>query len=241
MRSILTSIRPLRSTYLKNKLPAFGSNQLSCYYQSNRSFSKVVDDLLEQKQALSVDMPDVMDAKEGKVTKWLKSEGETFHVGEYLCQISIAGLEIALECQHYGIVMEKLVNEGQIIEVGEPIIAYAPTPEAYAQYIDHKRIVAEEAIMAEEAMELQAEAKEKSKKPTNLVLMREIKHLIQDGDIEEGSEFAKKIQALARKNNAALMAAFEASFDGIAFNEETFDKKFFLENAKEIINEQEGK
>jgi hypothetical protein len=54
-------------------------------------------------------------------------------------------------------------------------------------------------------------------------------------------EFAKKIQALARKNNAALMAAFEASFDGIAFNEETFDKKFFLENAKEIINEQEGK
>jgi biotin carboxyl carrier protein len=208
MRSILTSIRPLRSTYLKNKLPAFGSNQLSCYYQSNRSFSKVVDDLLEQKQALSVDMPDVMDAKvtelyhtlhsllfihpcvsfqEGKVTKWLKSEGETFHVGEYLCQISIAGLEIALECQHYGIVMEKLVNEGQIIEVGEPIIAYAPTPEAYAQYIDHKRIVAEEAIMAEEAMELQAEAKEKSKKPTNLVLMREIKHLIQDGDIEEGS------------------------------------------------------
>ena len=73
MRSILTSIRPLRSIYLNNKLPAFGSIRLSCFHQPNRFFSKVVDDLLDQKQAYSVDMPDVMDAKVTQLYQTLHS------------------------------------------------------------------------------------------------------------------------------------------------------------------------
>ncbi len=50
-------------------------------------------------------------------------------------------------------------------------------------------------------------------------------------------EFAKKLQSLARKGDSAIMDAFQASFDGVAFNKDTFDIKFFLENALAIVNE----
>lgn len=50
-------------------------------------------------------------------------------------------------------------------------------------------------------------------------------------------ELAKKLQSLARNGDSALMDAFQASFDGVAFNRETFDIKFFLDNAEAIANE----
>lgn len=51
--------------------------------------------------------------------------------------------------------------------------------------------------------------------------------------------FAKKLQSLARKGDPELLAAFEASYEGAAFNQETFDEKFFLENAHDIVEEGE--
>jgi hypothetical protein len=51
--------------------------------------------------------------------------------------------------------------------------------------------------------------------------------------------FAKKLQSLARKGNPELLAAFEASYEGAAFNQETFDEKFFLDNAHDIVEEGE--
>lgn len=33
------------------------------------------------------------------------------------------------------------------------------------------------------------------------------------------------------------MSVFMASFDGTAFNEDTFDVKFFLDNAKDVVAE----
>ena len=37
------------------------------------------------------------------------------------------------------------------------------------------------------------------------------------------------------------MSIFEASFDGLAFNQNSFDKQFFLSNSKEFIIEVEEK
>jgi hypothetical protein len=53
------------------------------------------------------------------------------------------------------------------------------------------------------------------------------------------SEFAKKLQSLARKGNPELLAAFEASYEGTEFNQDSFDEKFFLENARDIVEEGE--
>ena len=35
------------------------------------------------------------------------------------------------------------------------------------------------------------------------------------------------------------MAVFEASFEGTGFNSETFDVKFFMDNATEVVKEVE--
>jgi hypothetical protein len=49
------------------------------------------------------------------------------------------------------------------------------------------------------------------------------------------TDFAKKLLSLARKGDAELMAAFQASFEGSAFNDDTFDAGFFLDNARDIV------
>ena len=198
------------------------------------------------------------------MTKWLKTEGDEFNAGDALCEMAVGGISIAYESDRPGVILEKLVNEGQIVPVGSPILNCAINKQAYLDYIDNKRIEAMEAERAAEAKEQQAESKEKSKKPDKLVLMREIKHLIQEGKIDEDSgqfhslpssllsrivvmeyffssprkiDFGKKLQSLARKGDANLMSAFEASFDGVAFNKETFDVDFFLDNAQAIADE----
>lgn len=51
------------------------------------------------------------------------------------------------------------------------------------------------------------------------------------------AEFAKQVLSLARNGNPALMASFEASFEGTAFNLQTFDVEFFLDNARDIVEE----
>ena len=55
------------------------------------------------------------------------------------------------------------------------------------------------------------------------------------------TEFARKLQSLARKGDPELMSAFQASFEGIGFNEATFDVKFFLDNAKDIVQDSDKK
>ena len=54
------------------------------------------------------------------------------------------------------------------------------------------------------------------------------------------TEFAKKLQSLARQENAQLLRVYEASFEGEATGkQEDFDLEFFLENARGIVEEGE--
>ncbi len=96
-------------------------------------------------------------------------------------------MTIAFEAERAGVLLQRLVYEGQVIEVNTPIAHAAIDKQAYMDYIDHKRVEAMEDAMQAEIKEEVEKKQEKSKKPDNLVLMREIKHLIQDGHIEDGS------------------------------------------------------
>lgn len=171
---------------------------------SPRRLFSAAEDLMLEKKAYAVNMPEIMEAKvfffddennfqlyvflqDGKVTKWLKDEGDEFHIGEAICEISTAGLTIAFEAERAGVLLQRLVYEGQVIEVNTPIAHAAIDKQAYMDYIDHKRVEAMEDAMQAEIKEEVEKKQEKSKKPDNLVLMREIKHLIQDGHIEDGS------------------------------------------------------
>ncbi len=113
--------------------------------------------------------------------KWLKAEGETFNSGESLCELSFSSISIAYDTEHSGVLAQILVHDGQMVEVDSPIAVYASTKEDYMTYIDNKRL---ESIAAE----MLADTKEeKPQKPDKMILLREIKHLIQDGHIEDGS------------------------------------------------------
>ena len=48
-------------------------------------------------------------------------------------------------------------------------------------------------------------------------------------------DFAKKLLSCARKGNSELMSIYKASFENDSYAHETFDKSFFLDNAKDIV------
>jgi len=54
------------------------------------------------------------------------------------------------------------------------------------------------------------------------------------------TEFAKKLQALARHEDKQLLRVFEASFEGEGLRkEEDFDLEFFLEEGRGVVREME--
>ena len=57
-------------------------------------------------------------------------------------------------------------------------------------------------------------------------------------ELDQSTDFVKRLLSLARKGNADMRAVFEASYEGKAFNVESFDKKFFIDNAKEVVEEE---
>ena len=67
--------------------------------------------------------------------------------------------------------------------------------------------------------------------------MREIRHLIEAGHIKENSELATDLLAMARNEDKELMNAFRASYEGAVFNKDSFNIKFFLQNAEAEISQ----
>jgi hypothetical protein len=57
-------------------------------------------------------------------------------------------------------------------------------------------------------------------------------------ELDQSTDFVKRLLSLARKGNADMRAVFEASYEGKAFNVESFDKKFFIDNTKKVVEEQ---
>lgn len=182
----------------------------------------------------------------------MKKEGDSFSAGESLCEVSLSDFSLAVDHENSGIIAEIIAANGKTVEADHPIASYVHSKDEYLEYVEKKR----EMVLDQERMSgIKEHQEEKNRKPDKMTLMREIKHLIQSGAIQEGSgglcaviiawntygclDFAKKIQSLARKGNPELMSVFMASFDGASFNDDTFDVKFFLDNAKDVIADAE--
>ena len=215
---------------------------ISCHF----SFIEIIDVLSTPITLLVVSWS----MQEGVVDRWLKKEGDKFVSGEVICEVSLEGLSIGVEIPEDGYIAQILVEEGKTIPAGTIIARYSDSLEDLNEYKDKKR--KEEEKLNQTHTETISESVKKDTKD----LLREIKHLIHSGQIEEGSgklisiesltvsitclewiEFAKKLQSLARKSDGELISLFEASYEGENFNAETFDIKFFLENSKELIEE----
>lgn len=152
-------------------------------------------------------------------------------------------MTIEFSAEKGGILAEMLVNEGQHINVDQPFLAYAADKKEYDAFFDSKREAMLDAARlqaAKDAIDAASHHSETPKNPvvTPMIILRHIKHLIQQNKLDGESDFAKKLQSLARSGDKSVTEVFEASFDGLSFNEDTFDDKFFLDNAKAIVDSQ---
>eukprot|EP01031_Cornospumella_fuschlensis_P024857 gene24857-30034_t len=182
-------------------------------------------------------MPDVFDGKDGRIKKWNKQVGEEFQTGDTICVISFSIASIEYSAESSGILTEHLAKEEIPVAMNKPFASYVLSKEAYMSFIDSKHDALKDAEHLAEANEVIAAKNSEPKKPDTMLVMKEIKHLIQSGMIEDGGDFAKKLQSLVRKGDKDIMDAFQASFDGTVFSRESFDSKFFLSNAQEIVKE----
>ena len=126
----------------------------------------------------------LQDAKTGSLDKWVKNEGDAVAAKEVLCEVTLNGVTIGLSIEQNGILAKKIVNDGQYCDVGTDIALIADGKEAYLNYLEALRIAAsdrEHLHDVEEARESGA-----NKQTSTVVILREVKHLIQKGILNEG-------------------------------------------------------
>ncbi len=118
------------------------------------------------------------------IDKWLKKQGDSFDSSESLCEVSLSDFSLAVDLPTSGYITEIIVHEGETVEADHPIASYVHDKEEYMSYVESKRILVEDSERMAVTKEVE---EEKSKQPDTTVMMREIKHMIQNGVIEEGS------------------------------------------------------
>lgn len=145
--------------------------------------------------------------------------------------LSEEDVTIAIDAHREGVIATILVEEGQTCNVNEPIAMFVANMSEYMEHVENIRIASGEAEMMEEMKPANGDGNHAK------TLLRQIRNMMQSGEITSDTEFAKELQFLARKGNPDLLSVFEASCDNEHFTPETFDKKFFLENAEEVVKE----
>jgi pyruvate/2-oxoglutarate dehydrogenase complex dihydrolipoamide acyltransferase (E2) component len=118
------------------------------------------------------------------VDLWLKKEGDEFRQGERICQVSLDGLTIGVDGPDKGYIAKILVQPNKIVSVDSVLAQYTSTKEEFMSIRESMRLADEDAELQAEVAEVMTEA---NKKPDNKVLLRELKRLIQNGHIKEGS------------------------------------------------------
>lgn len=147
-----------------------------------------------------------------------------------MCEVSLTAEEIRIgvDVERCGVLCSILVAAGQTVDVNEPIATFVDDMDDYMEHVEKQKEMLKE--MKEEKHEAAPVSHSKN-------LLRHIKMMIQNNEIDINSDFTKELQALARKGNEDLISVFEASYESENFTPESFDKKFFFSNAEEIVNE----
>eukprot|EP00607_Mallomonas_marina_P009495 CAMPEP_0182420538 /NCGR_PEP_ID=MMETSP1167-20130531/5400_1 /TAXON_ID=2988 /ORGANISM="Mallomonas Sp, Strain CCMP3275" /LENGTH=217 /DNA_ID=CAMNT_0024596597 /DNA_START=193 /DNA_END=846 /DNA_ORIENTATION=- len=179
-------------------------------------------------------MPRITDASSGTVDKWIKRPGQKFSSSDGICQVTLDGLTVELNCGEEGYLAQILQEQGKEVHVEDSIAVYCTDRNSLMTFIQDQRVNARD-----DEMDALTKAMIEAHTPKSdcLRLLKEIRHLIKEGVLEEDSELCQELTSLARKSHPELLAVFEASLDRGSQGEETLDVKFFLRNAKDIIQE----
>jgi biotin carboxyl carrier protein len=202
------------------------------YTQSNFS-TTVNDDPLHTRTLL---MPEIMANTEGTVLEWIKSEGESITEGESICRVEIGDMLLEIESPFNGLIANILVEQNVPLPVNSELVIVCDGKESYMSYFENSRIAAQEEEMARVIAESQAE---REVKPSATIVLKEIRHMLEMGilDRKQDLTFIKSLQSLVRKENNEILTAFDSSFEGIYFNTNTFDAKYFIEQARDIVED----
>lgn len=214
---------------------------------------EVIDDL----HVMKVRMPSIMDSKEGKILKWMKHEGETLRVGDSLCRVDVNDIQIEIESPFNGVLADVILEEYRTGQTAEDICIICDSKSSYMDFFEARRlegIEKERMRVSEEKAKSEQEEEERKILPSHTILLREIRHMMQSGgladfealELKEGRSITidpskgtlgEVLINLARKQDANLLDVFYASYDGDAFNVESFDQHFFLAQAVKVAQE----
>lgn len=159
-----------------------------------------------------------------------------FTSSDSLCEVTLSeeDVRVAVVAHRSGVIASIIINVGETAVVNEPIAMFVDNMSEYMEHIENRRLATGEAEMMKEMKPPNDDTLTALNSKT---LLRQIKTMIQAGDIKADTEFAKELQILARKGNSDLLSIFEASCEHEYFSIESFDKNFFLHNAEEVVKE----
>lgn len=208
-----------------------------------------------------VAMPSVMDSVNGKVDEWLKIEGEWIAQGENLCEVTLDDLTIGITAPAEGY-LSIVAEEGKTVATHKVLAIIAGTSDDYNKFVGigvdvHGRVDDEagraptvdeaggEGVVSTgntttTATTTNEDAYEEFKVDEAALILRAVKHMMNNGVIDENSDFTKRLRRLIRKKNREVFATFEASFEGEWDDfhpEDNFDAKFFLSGVEDIVEE----
>lgn len=184
-------------------------------------------------------MPKIMDSTSGLIDEWFVKEGARVRATDNICQVTCEGVTLNLNTGQDCYLAKVLKKAGETVDVDKPIGLYVNTKDDLMSVMDEDRHADYDAAHAADVEELKIS---KTKGFDQKMLLRQIKYLIDTKKIEDGSDFSKQLLSLARKGNTELLSIFEASFDESKSGSyeamiDSFDAKFFLDNAKDIVDE----
>lgn len=164
----------------------------------------------------------------------MKHVGDSFVAGDRLCEITFPIATIGIDAKQDGVMAKIITSQYETANADSIIALFATNQEHYMDYLHESMEDIQEIEKMAETVEIVEEA---NKKPDATVMMKVVRHMIQSGSIDGKSDFAKQLQSLARKGDAELLAAFEASCEGASYHQLRFDEAFFLDNATAIVEE----
>lgn len=166
--------------------------------------------------------------------------------------MSVGDLVVGVESQHSGVLALVHAPAGETeIAADQAIAVCVDSTDDYTRFLQAQLRAARQSI--EESVPTTAVATEApaatvtvTTEPagaaTTTDLLREVKNMIKSGAVVEESDFAKRLLSQCRKGNPELLSVFVASFEdgSTSFDHERFDANFFLDNAKDILEELEA-
>ena len=125
----------------------------SAFSMSKRRFSGMISD--DDIHIVKIQMPSIMESPEGKVTKWLKNEGETLLPGEGICRVQIPshGIEIEIESPFQGVLADILAKSYVDVPTDETLCVLCDSHHAYMTYFERRRQEAIESERARQALD----------------------------------------------------------------------------------------